>query len=680
MSKLGRSVAEKLDLDTTVVDAFLADHHVSTSATTPSPSRLRIRRLRFAATKTLTGVNAAGEEVNKDAVEHVPVKFDWTLGSGLHGVGSDKNLRGKSSVLRIMMWALRGRCDLRSDVRSWIEHVNLVFEVDDVGHAVVFDVVNGVPHGHLFREHQGELSVASHFSNDDEFEEVMGSTMMSALRLPEIAASSQGKRRQHAWPTYAGALLIRGDTLDYLVGDRQWDGLPSRLLQMFIGSEWAGARAEASSAHKVVESRLNELQAEFNSHANAINSAHQRALEDVAVARRRMTALPSAPADLDALADAVERIGTLDLRGSHAHQQVLDYRTAHTEVAAQLAAEKARQHQAMEDAVAVRFFQQMRPTMCPRCSAPVTRERRKAESDGTSCSVCTHDLDIEALGHHHVVSTTANDDERAKFADAQEPEGDDDDSDTIDTVTALELATRDAKERLDEAIAVHEVIRGERAEAAQVIAASQSAQEIITQRRDAELALARAEGAAQALAPDTATFGPSQGSIDDLREQARILDSARKILSRWVTDPQRELLQELCSSITRLARAFGMANLTAVELDGAARMKVTTGGTQDNYSKLERGEKMRLKLATAIALIRQGLDSGIGRHPGLLFVDAPGAEEVDDDDFDTMLAALHTAATEADVQVFIGTRHTNALVNLLGEDRCRVGHGTNFVW
>lgn len=123
---------------------------------------------------------------------------------------------------------------------------------------------------------------------------------------------------------------------------------------MFIGSEWAGARAEASSAHKVVESRLNELQAEFNSHAAAVNSAYQRALEDVAVARRQMTSLPSAPADIDALADAVERIGTLDLRGSHAHQQVLDYRTAHTEVAAQLAAEKGRQHQAMEDAVPVK--------------------------------------------------------------------------------------------------------------------------------------------------------------------------------------------------------------------------------------------------------------------------------------------------------------------------------------
>lgn len=74
-------------------------------------------------------------------------------------------------------------------------------------------------------------------------------------------------------------------------------------------------------------------------------------------------------------------------------------------------------------------------------------------------------------------------------------------------------------------------------------------------------------------------------------------------------------------------------------LVGNATMKVHQGGQSSSYGDCERGEKLRLKLATAIALIKQGRTSGVGRHPGLLFVDSPGSEEVQQDDLDTMLEA-----------------------------------------
>ena len=109
-------------------------------------------------------------------------------------------------------------------------------------------------------------------------------------------------------------------------------------------------------------------------------------------------------------------------------------------------------------------------------------------------------------------------------------------------------------------------------------------------------------------------------------------------------------------------------------------MQVTTGGKDTWYSKVERGEMLRLKVATAVALIEQAQALGVGRHPGLLFVDSPGSEEMDEDDFDTMLEALNDAATASDIQVIVATRHVDSLVDLLDEDRLRIGRGTNYVW
>lgn len=253
MSRLGSAVVEDLQYETgrlADVEAVLAKHQVSTSAAQPTPAQLRFTSLEFRGTKLLTGVTRDGVIVDPEHREEVPFTFDWDLDTGLHGVGSDENLRGKSSTLRILMWALRGRCDLKNEVRSWIDHVDVGLLIDGVEHRVSFAVDHehkDRPIGTLTRTAAGGATVVGSFDSDATFEDVMGAAMMSALRLPAIAATQEGRRTQHAWPTYAGALQIRGDNLDLLLGDVKFAGLPSRLLSMFVGAEWAAARAEALS-------------------------------------------------------------------------------------------------------------------------------------------------------------------------------------------------------------------------------------------------------------------------------------------------------------------------------------------------------------------------------------------------------------------------------------------------
>jgi hypothetical protein len=676
---LADAVAGKLGVSPGDVEAVLADHGVSTTASTPTPAHLKFRRLYFTAIKKLTGVSSDGVDAGAEAVEEVPAEFAWELESGLQGVGSDLNLRGKTSILRILMWALRGRCDLRQDVRTWLRHVEVDLAIDATAYRIAFDVTGGIPRGELLREHGGGLTGVATFASDTEFEEVMGSAMMTALRLPVIAAAQDGRRTQHAWPAYAGALLIHSDTLDQLLGDVRFAGLPSRLLQMFVGTDWAAARAEATTAVTVAQTKLADLQSLADRQASAMNEAHARAVAAVASARQALADLPGPADDPQALADVLDLISKLDDDVAACHDQLLLARAARAEVSDQLAAERTRRQQAVEDAVAVRFFQQMRPTVCPRCSAPVTGERRRAESNGRSCSICATELDLQALSHHHVVSASAADSDRLRFTSTNPAPGEED-GDAIDGIRALELAEADAAARLQTAEAAHRKAVTARTEAARPLVAIAGAQHAAARRRDAELILARAQGAAAALAPRNGIAGPDAHSISSLRQQIRVLNAAKTITSDWVTDSQQQRLADLGAVITALARSFGMTNLTAVELAGNATMKVTTGGAQSNYSDCERGEKLRLKLATAIALIRQGRETNVGRHPGVLFVDSPGSEEMADDDFDTMLQALNAAAGDADIQVFIGTRHVDALLELLGAERCRVGRDTSFVW
>lgn len=699
MSRLGQAVAEDLRDPGRLAEfeAVLAKHQVSTSASQPTPAHLRFTRLAFHGTKVLTGVTSAGVAVDTDYREEVPFTFSWDLGTGLYGVGSDENLRGKSSTLRILMWALRGRCDLKNEVRAWVDHVEVGLTIDGVAHQVTFDVdheSSDRPIGQLTRTSGAGETVVGTFASDDTFEDVMGSAMMAALRLPAIAATQEGRRTQHVWPTYAGALLIRGDNLDMLLGEKKFAGLPARLLSMFAGAEWAAARNEATSAVTVAKAELTGLEDATKKHVTALHEAHQRAEDAVTKARDALEQIRSTEYDLDAVTAAVEELADLDAQTATVNHRLLAARSSLSVATAQFNAEQALRVRRAEDAYASFFFQQLQPHVCPRCAGPVTKERQDAERDQHQCSVCTSRLDVAAHDEYVVVSTVVPEADRQHLVEdlqfppehgedgggSSDDEENEDAEGPTDALDALASARDDAERRVAELERRLGVLDERRAVVRQVLEANRAATGAAAARQQAQLDLARAEGAAAALAPDGTQVGPDQGLAEVLAGDLVVLNSAQKVTTNWVHEDQRQWLSDLGEDITRLAREFGMSNLTQVELGGGATMTVHQGGQTNAYSACERGEKLRLKLATAIALIKQGHASGVGRHPGLLFVDSPGAEEVPIDDLDVMLEALQREATAADIQVFIGTRHTEELVALLGEDRCRLGRGTNFVW
>ncbi|TQS45139.1 hypothetical protein [Cryptosporangium phraense] len=669
------------------VEAVLAKHRVTASAAIPSPAYLCFTRLRFSGTKVLTGVTADGIKVERDAVTRVPFNFDWTLSTGLHGIGSDENLRGKSSTIKVFMWALRGRCDLKNEVRQWIDHVEAELVIDTVAYQVMFDVDharNHAPTGTLTRVKPGDAALTvGVFEDDDQFEEVMGSAMMAALRLPPIAGQQEGRRTQHTWPTYAGALLVRGDNLQFLLGDVQWAGLPSRLLSLFVGSEWAAARAEAKTALTVAEAELARLESAASQHASAMSVAHAEALRALEAARTRVELLSATTVDISAVTRAVSRLSELNTQMANTSRLLRAAQATLTLASSQYTEEMKRRLRDQEDAQAIRFFQKLRPTVCPRCATPVTAERFAEESAGHSCSVCTTDLASDAHTSHLVEGDSALHPEqtepgpvagRGELDDAAELD------EPVNSVEALITARNNAQAETRRLQGQLTAVETEIASLSAELDANQAAQAAVAERRDAELALARAQGAADALKPQAGPVGPDTAMMDAIRQDIEVLKAAEKLTADWVTRAQSTWLAELSEDVTTLAREFGFSNLTRVEVNGGARMRVTQGGGTNNYGACERGEQLRLKLATAVALIRQGRSRGVGRHPGLLFVDSPGAEEVAEDDFDSMIEALHRAAEAADIQVFVGTRHTAELANLLGEDRCRLGHGTHFVW
>ncbi|MGW1848863.1 hypothetical protein [Streptomyces sp. NPDC001966] len=107
-----------------------------------------------------------------------------------------------------------------------------------------------------------------------------------------------------------------------------------------------------------------------------------------------------------------------------------------------------------------------------------------------------------------------------------------------------------------------------------------------------------------------------------------------------------------------------------VEINRAAQLKVIKdGGVADYFSKLSAGERLRLRIAVVIALLRVGPAHGLSTHPGLLLIDSPKAEEIQDLDAHSLVTELAKLADENSLQVLITTADFTFANGVLPKDR-----------
>lgn len=704
MSTLGDAVRVEcaragVEVEADQVEQILVESNVATSAAVGVPVRLRVRRVHVVGVKVLDDHVADGDVEKRLLEDPVPFDLDWSPSDGINGVGSERNLRGKSSVLHFMGWALTGRCPLQADVLSWVRHVDVEFSIDSVPVLVAFDVEAGVPTGRVVQDVVvgGETRQASlgSFSGQGEFESLMGALMLERLRLEPIAMWTIDKETSHTWPAYASALAVHADRLDPAVGNE--GVLGTRMLQMFVGTSWAPARAQAATALNGLKFTESRRRAKASAAAEVAKSAISEVERRVDDAKKIVDSFDAAEPDVDAMLSLAAAAADKAKASQHLTTRLTTARLAAAEVNDQLRAERLRRSTLLEDALARRFFNAMTPTVCPRCSAAVTQERRDAEGDDHACSLCSSHLDLDAFASHVVVASNLPADDRSRLraasvdAHSERVEHAEDGSEHAEIDDEGDAQVVDALEALAQAASsANEVVAGLEAElvvAEQVRLAAETAVTAsragITQARErlkAELSLARAQGAFDSLQQASTTSTTLVPADPETEIKIKVLEAADRLTGAWLKKDQDPLLAEVSKEITSLARSFGADNITSVALKGNANMDVYKGGARSGYGSLTNGEKLRIKLATAIALIAHGHKAGVGRHPGLLFIDSPAAEEIPADDLEIMLEAMKTASEQTSMQIIVATTHGPMLTSLLPEENVLVATGDNYVW
>ncbi|MEV7801728.1 hypothetical protein AB0O28_02125 [Microbispora sp. NPDC088329] len=658
-----QEIADKSGEPLDVVQRVLTEHGVRAQTASPRPHRLLITHVSF------NGLRPVFGEGGRETGEATHFDFSWNLGPGLWGLASSgKNEAGKSSILKIIMWCLTGRCDLQRDVRDWLRHVEVGFKLDDEALVVAFTVSNGIPSGRVVTADNSRVLIT--FSGVGDFEQAMDAFMMDRLGLEPLrtvqraphGADAPPVTGQLSWPSYASALLIDRAGLGALLGGGStMHALPTRLLELFLGAPWASTMVAADVAGKIVAADLSAARKRAESDATARKTHLDLLVNRLEEAKTRLARLPEITGSAEDLQSLYSQLAAATQETMQSQEKLLQIRSTHSALSSKRKTIAAALRAVEEAALARAFFHTLTPTVCPRCDTAVGRDRLEQEKEG-SCSLCSAELSINDNDDEaYTADQEAGLEElRAMLADVQVE---------LDAAAiSLESAQRDFDEatrrREDAAAALRRATSDTRA----------------AQRREAELEVARLEGAVEERRGRFDNLS-NMSDVASLQRAVAILKAAKDAAHMRRTAAVKDVLDKVNIDVTAMGRLLGLEMLHRVELGTSATLKVWKGGQTQNYGSLTEGEQLRIKIITTIALLRHGHQSGVGRHPGILLVDSPGAEEVASGDLRLMLQDLATLAELVpQLQIIVATARGSEVADVIPADHLRLATAGERLW
>lgn len=637
------AIANKTELEVSQVEDILAKHRIEAMPVASTPKHLLLKRIRFTGTKSLDGVES-------------PIDFHWqNLDASLWAILSNENFRGKSTIIQVVRGCLRGNLSqtLQADVYKWLRSVELDFQLDEQEYRLRIEL-GELLSGSLVR-HYGSSRTRKVYSFDDEdaFEAAMTNFFMKHFDFDKFAVyrgqDEKGTTVLHGWPSLCAAMFI-GTNYETIIGELPPNsGVPIRLLQMFLGIPWVTTSAAASAALReeqrkqsaadqiqknageVTQRRLDELKTQLKDKEEQLAKANQT--------KQLQTELTTCS---EALQRASGREIEIQRRVREANAIVEDAKSAADEDRKTL-----RLHE--EESSAQTVFRALDPKSCPRCETSISPVRKREEQSTNCCAVCGSNVHSDMDEAEIRQRLTSN-------------------------LEASKKAQVDAKKQLND-------LEGELKEVRETVNTLGEQQVKLSKqltRPTKYSALLSDVGELKARIDEVnktmPVAKPKSSDVDILK----IIESETKARMK---DFQDGLLEKISFRIVDYARRFGMTQLESTKLNGALHLQVIKSGTQTSYSKLTDGEKLRLKVATLLALIIVAEEENVGRYPGLLVIDSPGAQEVVSKDLEQIVSGLNEISKEiSHLQVIIGSRASPAICEQVPKSRCIQAEGSDYLW
>lgn len=615
------------------------------------------------------------------------------------------NLKGKSTILKLIKYALTGRNSLKADMNKWIDHVYLEFSIggndftvllkfdkprlrgilysvdiksiksNSFGQSnIIFDAKDGISY---------EKQIQSFFFNQFSFYSLKWTQKDSAKDSNELREAGS------SWVTYYKAIYLESKDVEKLFYGSQNE----LMFQMLLGLHLTYPINTLKVKKEIKQHELAILKITNDSLANNRQESYDFdtnldgeliGIDEKVVKIRQELNLAGNISKLwqehSRITSEIVRkdVETNGLRGelSELSGKVDDANSGIEVVGHErdsLSREIQKNNKKILDLQEYLelgiFFSNLDVKSCPHCSHKVTQERRKNEKETHQCSLCNSEINSNEV------------DEEYYGQKIEQLETDNEKYESHINMLNTKIIEDNKKAEVIKKLAVDISNR---------IARAEYDDDLIKQLKEVELKIKESDIDKGALDDELSRLLIEKGGIEyriknkavevadsgDFTEISRrsieidVLQSGIDELEQQRFKNSEQILQDLQTLILEELHSIGLKSFSKVRITNKFRLAFTQHGDELGFSDITEGEQLRVKLAFYLGLIQMDIKYNVGRHPKLLIIDTPGKEEGDKQylqGLSEMLSFLDKKFGD-EAQILVGTASRELIISdLIGK-------------
>jgi len=627
------------------VQAILAELDLKEAPADRTAPRLRIRRLRFTGHKAL-----AGEERCR------PIAYDQAFLPGVNVLLIEANDVGKSSVLKTIKFALTGDdSDYDRDVKGWIENIWLTFALDAHVYTVILSTRESLRGALVLGEEERLIdqavtspAVLWEAASAEELKEELRRFFFRNLGLRPLAwtyqADATGPVRtpRTTWLTYFQALQILDD--HYLLCDAQhrYGNQEGLILSAFLGLRLSEALNKVGVEAKQTEKEQKAKVVRTEGEARAAQEEIMRLEADIAELRAALAGIDrEQQRRREAIRDASPAVRLVEVQTDLAtraaeRRQLLEerddlgrrIRQAHGEARCLREAVKFRRH-----------FTGLTVRVCPSCDGEVDPAAVVREENEHLCRLCGRTPPSASAAEVSAMEAQAADAEARAVTMERE---------RSNLSRRIQVLHREIGSLTQETNTLHEAARRGIDAALPTPEEETERLRLAEQIGDLSARIRSAQSKVEAQVPD----------LEEAAIRARVLKKAWEVLRAEAERRNVDFLQRFSVLTGDVIRRIGAESITDITVQPLGGVRFAKSGTPITFGSLQsQGDRLRVKLACFLTMIRLGREPGMGHHPGLLLIDQPGGAEMVTTDCSALAAVFRTIEQDLadDVQIICFT-------------------------
>lgn len=582
------------------------------------------------------------------------------------------NHKGKSTIFKVIKFALTGSDSIKKDLKPWIEEIILEFRIGIIDYTCAIDRT-GRDRGYLYRMKMEQFlqlrtdnkldsadsDLEFEFKNRAQFEEKMQEFFFDHFSFYTLKYTSKNSAKDNfdlstanlSWTTYFKSIYLESSNYEHLFFNTESYGAQGKkIFEMILGLPLTypinmlnlqlEKTVEAIGKIKLVDKSKTEQSKES---LTKLEKRYETVIAELEKAKNAVKGTLSEKVFVEEYNQIQEKVNKIRIqqRSAEENYQLEKIKQAPLEEELYNLQEDKKKINIEINRLskqdlnvelyrqAESFFTNLEIKTCPHCEITVSEKKKVQERQTHECSLCgetptqqkieEEELQLKAkrikeeiLAHQKKLEEVSNLILQKHSASSQLRELLAQKYEAMVKIPSLESDNAKLQE-LEKKI---DTVIKERAQQKDLFENREKyiKEEAVLKFQIDELKKQKSSTAA----PELSEYYQTQ----------QVLEYALSSLAKKRIQLNADILSKLQDLILKEVNSFGLISIEKVEIDDNLNLNLTQNGVMVGFSELEPGEKLRVKLAFYLSLIQLDIEHSLGRHPRFLIFDSPGSEEM----------------------------------------------------